>query len=722
MAHSVEAKKSKMVFDSKHLSVVKSHQAPNIRDFEIIKPISRGAFGQVYLAKKKISSRLFALKVMKKIDLMNKNMMEQVVAERDALAISSKSPFVVQLFYSFQSHEKIFLVMEYMIGGDIKSLLHNVGYFDNSMAVFYIAEMTLALEYLHKHSIIHRDIKPDNLLLSSSGHVKLTDFGLSYFTASRKPNFQDLFNTPGNINLKGKVFWRTPGQLQSLTSKFTFSAPRNKLESRTLANKLRSDSLSSVSHLSNSDFIFTSPQDCGNTAKEKFNPILSTPLAVKTIASTPNVNTQNATATTSSKTGLTEDIDVLTIQSRYRKRSYRDMEEESTIEYEEEKENDISSMSKRQRIFSNSLPSELEISHNDNFNSFSTSGFEMEKPTKRNFVQFHEQVQHFSHCEPDSSLEKTNDKSNDIDISADLYHDISNNNPNISGVTALTDTSHMSVSLNKDLDGSMLSTKFTPSPQSKQLTSKSKFVSPSLTPKNSNQNKYRSNSQIMTTPVQVLSFLDENDSLPLPSNRQFNLSASDTSSMSNPIQKTPDGVPFDSGTPPPMKTPSQTPFRTPKVCIRGKATPAQKKKILGTPDYLSPEILLGQDYNESVDWWAVGVCFYEFLTGIPPFNDDSPELVFEHILDRDLLWPEGDEALPQTSVDAIEQILTVNPVERPRAAGLKAMECFSDIDWDDIHNKPAPFVPNPDDVYDTTYFNAKNLANHLQMSEFNLSS
>ena len=301
-----------------------------------------------------------------------------------------------------------------------------------------------------------------------------------------------------------------------------------------------------------------------------------------------------------------------------------------------------------------------------------------------------------------------------------MFHNTSNNNPYISGVTALTDTSHMSVSLNKDLDGSMAS-KFTPSPQPKQLSHKGKFVSPSLTPKNSNQNKYRLNSDIMTTPVQVLSFIDENDSF---TNNKQCLSISDVSNISNHVQRTPDGLPFNVGTTPPpiMKTPSQTPFRTPKVCIRGKATPAQKRKILGTPDYLSPEILLGQDYNESVDWWAVGVCFYEFLTGIPPFNDDTPELVFEHILDRDLLWPEGDEALCEKSVSAIEQLLTVNPDLRPRSGGVKEMTCFSELDWNDIHNKVAPLVPNPDDGYDTTYFNAKNLANHLQMSEFDVSS
>jgi serine/threonine-protein kinase greatwall len=73
----------------------------------------------------------------------------------------------------------VFQVMEYLVGGDLKSLLSIYGYFDENMAVFYVAEITLALEYLHSHGIIHRDLKPDNMLLTDRGHVKLTDFGLS---------------------------------------------------------------------------------------------------------------------------------------------------------------------------------------------------------------------------------------------------------------------------------------------------------------------------------------------------------------------------------------------------------------------------------------------------------------------------------------------------------------------------------------------------------------
>ncbi|KAL1110367.1 hypothetical protein AAG570_007898 [Ranatra chinensis] len=121
---------------------------------------------------------------MKKHDMINKNMVNQVNRERNALALS-RSPFCVHLFYSLQSKSSVYLVMEYLIGGDLKSLLSMYGFFEESMATFYTSEVVLALEYLHSHSIVHRDIKPDNMLLTAEGHVKLTDFGLSRISIHR---------------------------------------------------------------------------------------------------------------------------------------------------------------------------------------------------------------------------------------------------------------------------------------------------------------------------------------------------------------------------------------------------------------------------------------------------------------------------------------------------------------------------------------------------------
>ncbi|KAI9209256.1 serine/threonine protein kinase 15, partial [Polychytrium aggregatum] len=151
---------------------------PSINDFEIIKPISRGAFGKVYLARKMVTKDLYAIKILKKDDMIRKNMVSQVLAERKVLALS-RNPFVVKLYYAFQSKEYLYLVMEYLIGGDLSTLLQAFGSFDEDMTRVYAAEVALALEYLHNNGITHRDLKPDNMLLNSEGHIKLTDFGLS---------------------------------------------------------------------------------------------------------------------------------------------------------------------------------------------------------------------------------------------------------------------------------------------------------------------------------------------------------------------------------------------------------------------------------------------------------------------------------------------------------------------------------------------------------------
>ncbi|GJP46540.1 hypothetical protein CLOM_g5814, partial [Closterium sp. NIES-68] len=160
-----------------------------IDDFELIKPISKGAYGRVFLAKKKTTGDLFAIKVLRKADMVRKNAVESVQAERNILA-SVRSPFVVRCFYSFTCRENLYLVMEYLNGGDLFSLLQNLGCLEEPMAKAYIAELVLALEHLHASGIIHRDLKPDNLLIAYDGHIKLTDFGLSQM---------GLFNSTGDF-------------------------------------------------------------------------------------------------------------------------------------------------------------------------------------------------------------------------------------------------------------------------------------------------------------------------------------------------------------------------------------------------------------------------------------------------------------------------------------------------------------------------------------------
>ncbi|XP_077971405.1 serine/threonine-protein kinase greatwall-like [Styela clava] len=210
---------------------------PDVNDFVILKPISRGAFGCVLLGKRKTNSKLYAIKVMKKSNMVRKNMTKNVVCERNALALS-KSPFIVHLYYSLETHDDIYLIMEYVIGGDVKSLISVLGYFDEEMAVLYIAEATLALEYLHNHGIVHRDLKPDNMLITKEGHIKLTDFGLATVSLDRDLSISDLAKTPSvGSRLANLEYYRTPGQVVSLISNFNFQSSPGSVGSPALPSR-----------------------------------------------------------------------------------------------------------------------------------------------------------------------------------------------------------------------------------------------------------------------------------------------------------------------------------------------------------------------------------------------------------------------------------------------------------------------------------------------------
>ncbi|KAL2313458.1 Serine/threonine-protein kinase ppk18 [Schizosaccharomyces pombe] len=152
---------------------------PSIQDYEIIKPISKGTFGTVYLSRKNTTGEIYAIKVLRKVDMISKNQVANVKAERAVLMAQEESAFVAKLYYAFQSRDYLYLVMEFMNGGDCASLLKSLYTIPESWAKIYIAEVALGLEHLHRLGIIHRDIKPDNILMSITGHLKLADFGLS---------------------------------------------------------------------------------------------------------------------------------------------------------------------------------------------------------------------------------------------------------------------------------------------------------------------------------------------------------------------------------------------------------------------------------------------------------------------------------------------------------------------------------------------------------------
>ncbi|GFP53873.1 serine/threonine-protein kinase SCH9 [Trichoderma asperellum] len=157
----------------------KKHFGPS--DFEILKLIGKGTFGQVYQVRKKDTQRIYAMKVLQKKVIVQKKEVAHTVGERNILVrtATSDSPFIVGLKFSFQTPSELYLVTDYMSGGELFWHLQKEGRFDEKRAKFYIAELILAIQHLHNNDIVYRDLKPENILLDANGHIALCDFGLS---------------------------------------------------------------------------------------------------------------------------------------------------------------------------------------------------------------------------------------------------------------------------------------------------------------------------------------------------------------------------------------------------------------------------------------------------------------------------------------------------------------------------------------------------------------
>ncbi|XP_031532240.2 serine/threonine-protein kinase greatwall isoform X2 [Vicugna pacos] len=853
---------------------------PSIEEFTIVKPISRGAFGKVYLGQK--GSRLYAVKVVKKADMINKNMTHQVQAERDALALS-KSPFIVHLYYSLQSANNVYLVMEYLIGGDVKSLLHIYGYFDEEMAVKYISEVALALDYLHRHGIIHRDLKPDNMLISNEGHIKLTDFGLSKVTLNRDINMMDILTTPSMAKPR-QDYSRTPGQVLSLISSLGFYTPvaeENQDSANILAthgsetsqlsqgftcpmsvdqkditpysSKLLNSCLETVashpgmpvkcltSHLLQSrkrlptssassqshTFISSVESECHSSPRwEKdcqesddaagstvmsWN-IIEKPLCTKStsaietksfhtedleLALSPIQNSSGIPATGSScvnpaekcssgevsweareldrnninvaadasqsgfhqspqwavdSGGVTEEH----LGTRSCKRSFELVDSSPCQEIIQNKKNcvehkhsnEMRDCSANQQTGLTTEVQDLTLSvcgaqHCANKENVGSSFIDKQQTPEKSPVPV---IAKNLMCELDDDCDKS---SKDYLSSSFLCSD-GDRTPK--SIQMDSDSSFPGISImesplgrqsldpdksikESSLEESNIEDALTASPSGQESTLRRGEESPAL--QDHDQKMLAPSSEVLKTltakrtAVAFRSFNSHINASHVSEPSKMSISSLDAMDVScaysdscpmviTPTQKERACRPHQT----PNQVKSGTPYRTPKSVRRG-AAPVDDGRILGTPDYLAPELLLGRAHGfltsgPAVDWWALGVCLFEFLTGIPPFSDETPQQVFQNILKRDIPWPEGEEKLSGNAQSAVEILLTIDDTKRAGMKELKLHPLFSDVDWENLQHQSMPFIPQPDDETDTSYFEARNNAQHLTISGFSL--
>ncbi|KAI3638835.1 hypothetical protein MIR68_003333 [Amoeboaphelidium protococcarum] len=168
------------VFGDLHIQLVfkaGEQKALTPDDFELLKVLGKGSFGKVLQVRKRDTNRIYAMKVLYKKDIIERQEVEHTMSERHILKLTNH-PFLVGLKFAFQTQDKLYLVLDFMNGGELFYHLQQSGRFDEERAQFYGAEILLSLDHLHKQNVIYRDLKPENILLDYNGHVALTDFGL----------------------------------------------------------------------------------------------------------------------------------------------------------------------------------------------------------------------------------------------------------------------------------------------------------------------------------------------------------------------------------------------------------------------------------------------------------------------------------------------------------------------------------------------------------------
>ncbi|OMJ17022.1 Serine/threonine-protein kinase gad8 [Smittium culicis] len=174
---------------------MKETEKLNIDQFDLLKVIGRGSFGKVFQVRKRDTGRIYAMKVLSKSKIIMRSEVAHTLAERNVLA-KINHPFIVPLKFSFQTPEKLYLVLAFINGGELFHHLHREGKFDQHLSRFYAAELLCALECLHSYDVVYRDLKPENILLDYSGHVALCDFGLCKLNMTDEQKTNTFCGTP----------------------------------------------------------------------------------------------------------------------------------------------------------------------------------------------------------------------------------------------------------------------------------------------------------------------------------------------------------------------------------------------------------------------------------------------------------------------------------------------------------------------------------------------
>ena len=176
----------------------KGENIASLEDFELLAVLGRGGFGKVMQVRHRPTDMVYAMKILRKNELVRRRQVERTQTERTILA-AVRHPFIVCLHYAFQNQAKLYMVMDFVQGGDFFTLMRKYRRLPEEWVRIYVGEIALALQHLHDMDVVYRDLKPENILLCSDGHLKLTDFGLSRFFETRPPNPEDMIGEDADV-------------------------------------------------------------------------------------------------------------------------------------------------------------------------------------------------------------------------------------------------------------------------------------------------------------------------------------------------------------------------------------------------------------------------------------------------------------------------------------------------------------------------------------------
>ena len=573
-------------FDSQPFRRLRAAPAKSvsIQDFELVKPIRKGAYGRVYLARKKNTGDIYAIKVMNKRELLRKNQNHHIQAERRIMS-HADNPFVVKLFYSFQSKNHLYLVMEFINGGDIYSMLQNVGSLTEDVARVYAAELVLALSYLHDDlHVIHRDLKPDNILISKEGFIKLIDFGLSQIgvaerTAQKREHLPVLSRSSASPQAS------TPHSLRAHSS--DKSSPRGSARSeghsggheyfRGECRSGHSDGHSgnhSYGHIDNhrgnhSGGPSDDANDCHSTHGSACSACDNLSCAV---CGTDAGNAGNTCAVCGAR------------------RSKAEAEEaavDKTVDFlMDSNDSELSSQRSPAASAHDGSSHDTSSLRSDSLSSFTYSSVcSSRTPTSTSQVNSLSSLTILSGQEPSLS-------SLTIPSGQELSLSGSYSAGSVSSLACFQDrrTAPSSLARPDSCDASC-----------------GKVSGVSEINGVSGITEFSGIAGVNETTSEVTNEISKElvESIPVLSRHQINKR------------------------------------RAQRKLHRRK----DKLSRVGTPDYMAPELLLGTYSGPANDWWSVGVIVYELIVGFPPFNDQTPELIFDHIVKKEMKWPKVRQAV-----------------------------------------------------------------------------